>query len=126
MKIDIGAGTLLQPGWMSLDPVHGKDDWRRYAQDTPWPADDNSIDALRASHVMEHIQAGPDRINVMNEAWRVLAPTHYFEIIVPCVMVNDEPVKGWWAWADPGHVSFWCYPQSWLYFTGEYLPNADY
>lgn len=128
IKIDIGGGTIPAQHHINLDPTHGKGIWQRYAQDTPWPTADNSVDAIRASHVMEHIPSGSQRIDVMNEAHRVLKPGRIFEIIVPCVMIHDEIVQSWAAWADPTHVSYWCYPQSWLYFCegNIWRANADY
>ena len=121
MKIEIGGGTLVQPGWINLDSRNGIEGWRREAQDTPWPTGDNTVEAMRASHVMEHIPAGQARIDVMNEAHRVLRPGGVFEVIVP--IVND-PLT-WHAIADPTHVSFWV-PESFHYFDGHFAANADY
>lgn len=119
MNVEIGGGTLVQPGWLNLDPRHGEGPWRRMAQDVPWPCADGSVDAIRASHVMEHIPAGQDRIDVMNEAHRVLRPGGVFEIIVPFMTGT------WHAIADPTHVSFWVM-ESFHYFDGLFMPNADY
>jgi SAM-dependent methyltransferase len=118
-SIEIGGGLLVQPGWINLDSRNGDGEWQRLAQDTPWPAADNSIDAIRASHVMEHIPAGQPRIDVMNEAHRVLRPGGVFEIIVPLM------VGTWHAIADPTHVSFWV-KESFHYFDGLFAANADY
>lgn len=120
MKIDIGGGTLVGAGWTNLDPQHGTGEWRRYAQDVPWPAADDSVDALHASHVMEHVPAGAPRIAVMNEAHRVLKPGGIFEIIVPNALSGT-----WHAFADPTHVSFWCL-ESFHYLDGHFAANADY
>lgn len=119
MNIEIGGGHLVQPGWVNLDSRNGEGPWCRLAQDVPWPAADDSVKAIRASHVMEHIPAGEPRIDVMNEAHRVLAPGGVFEIIVPLM------VGTWHAIADPTHVSFWC-KESFHYFDGLFAPNADY
>lgn len=119
-SIEIGGGTLAQHGWINLDPNHGEGDWRRLAQDTPWPTADQSIDALRASHVMEHIPAGAERIAVMNEAHRVLKPGGTFEVVVPDVLTGT-----WHAHADPTHVSYWCL-ESFHYFDGSFAPHASY
>lgn len=119
MNLEIGGGHLVQPGWTNLDPVNGEGDWRRQAQDVPWPAGDGTVQAIRASHVMEHIPAGQPRIDVMNEAHRVLAPGGVFEIIVPLL------VGTWHAVADPTHVSYWV-KESFHYFDGLFLPNATY
>lgn len=119
-SIEIGGGTLVQPGWINLDSRNGHGEWARMAQDTPWPTGDNTVDAIRASHVMEHIPAGQERIDVMNEAHRVLRPGGVFEIRVPNALSGT-----WHAFADPTHVSFWCIP-SFHYFDGSFAANADY
>jgi ubiquinone/menaquinone biosynthesis C-methylase UbiE len=118
-SIEIGGGTLVQPGWTNLDSRNGHGEWARLAQDTPWPTGDNTVHAIRASHVMEHIPAGQERIDVMNEAHRVLKPGGVFEIIVPLM------VGTWHAIADPTHVSYWC-KESFHYFDGLFAANADY
>ena len=120
-SIEIGGGHLVQAGWTNLDPTHGIGDWQRPAQVVPWPTADDSVAAIRASHVMEHITAGQPRIDVMNEAHRVLKPGGVFEIIVP--IVNDP--LSWHAIADPTHVSFWVL-ESFHYFDGHFAANADY
>lgn len=119
-NIEIGGGHLVQAGWTNLDPTHGVGDWKRPAQVVPWPAADGSVSAIRASHVMEHIPAGQPRIDVMNEAHRVLRPGGVFEIRVPNALSGT-----WHAFADPTHVSFWCIP-SFHYFDGSFAANADY
>lgn len=119
MNVEIGGGTLIGPGWINMDPNHGEGPWRRFAQETPWPTGDNTVDALRASHVMEHIPSGQPRIDVMNEAHRVLKPGGVFEIIVPFM------TGSWHAIADPTHVSFWCL-ESFHYFDGLFAANANY
>jgi predicted SAM-dependent methyltransferase len=119
ISIELGGGHLVQPGWINLDPYNGEGEWKRFAQDTPWPTGDSSVRNIRASHVMEHIPAGNDRISVMNEAHRVLRRGGVFEIIVPLL------VGTWHAVADPTHVSYWV-KESFHYFDGLFAPNADY
>jgi predicted SAM-dependent methyltransferase len=120
MNIEIGGGTLVQPGWVNLDPVHGDfaRDLLRRAQDGRWPFPDGSANGVRASHVLEHIPAGTDRIFVFNEAHRVLAPGGTFEVIVPLFPT-------WQALADPTHVSYWV-EESFAYFDGRLSAQADY
>ena len=124
MKIEIGGGLIPLPkGTKNLDPAHGKGKFRRKAEDIPWPVEDSSVDEVRASHVMEHIAAGHDRIAVMNEVHRILKPTGTFEIYVPFL---ENPIGVMWpAIADPTHISYWC-KESFDYFDGTALVNADY
>lgn len=118
LHLELGGG-LLAEGRVNLDPVHGVGEWRRRAQDTPWPVADGSVASVRASHVMEHIPAGEQRIAVFNEAHRVLADGGTFEVIVPLL------TGSWHAVADPTHISFWV-PESFHYFDGRITPNAEY
>lgn len=119
MNIEIGGGHIVPPGWTNLDPVNGLGEWKREAQQTPWPVADRSVSAIRAAHVLEHIPAGAPRLAVMNEAHRVLRPGAVFEARVP------NAATGWHAYADPTHVSFWVL-ESFHYFDGLFAPNADY
>lgn len=120
MILEIGGGTCPQDGAVNLDPAHGTGEWRRLAQDAPWPCPDDHFDHVHASHVMEHIPAGDARITVMNEAWRVLRPGGTFTIIVPLLVPGT-----WQAIADPTHVSWWV-AESFHYFTGALTAQADY
>ena len=114
--IEIGGGPNFHHGWAepgryvwNLDPYYGEGPWRKPAQELPWPAVDDSITRVRASHVLEHIPAGEPRINVFNEAHRVLIPGGIFAIDVPR-FPHDAAVS------DPTHVSFFV-PDSFIYFT---------
>lgn len=118
MKVEIGGGTIPAEGYVNLDPVHGLGDFHRRIQDGI-PVADGTVEAARASHVMEHIPAGYERIAVMNEVWRALQPGGEFYIIVPLM------VGTWHAVADPTHVSFWV-KESFHYFDGLFAANAVY
>jgi hypothetical protein len=124
-SIEIGGGTLVQPGWTNLDCRNGEGEWRRYAQDVPWPAEDDSVDAIRASHILEHVPAGQERIDIFNEAHRVLKRGASFEVVLPLILTEPNGWPTWHAIADPTHVSFWC-RESFHYFTGAFAANADY
>lgn len=119
-RIEIGGGTKPRDGWHNLDPVHGVGALKIPAQH-PWPINTESIEAVWASHVMEHIPAGVDRIAVFNEAHRVLIPGGTFTVVVPLFPWPQ-------AMADPTHVSYWV-EESFGYFDGRIPwgnPHADY
>ena len=139
MKVELGGGTKPTPGYdVQIDPVHGTDPWKVTAQTVPWmsdrysadgrvPLSSNSVESIVASHVLEHIPAGADRIAVFNEAHRVLVPGGQFHLYVPLVAAGGLPAAELWpAFADPTHVSFWVFPESLHYFTGERGADADY
>lgn len=131
MNIEIGGGTLAQPGWVNLDSRNGHGEWQRAAQQVPWPTGDNTVDHILASHVLEHIPAGEDRIDIFNECHRVLKPGGIFEVKLPLAITENGQLS-WHAWADPTHVSFWC-RESFYYFmeggspgVAVFAANADY
>lgn len=117
MKLEIGGGLAVWPGFTNLDPVHGVGDMQRRIQ-AGVPLGNGTVEAARCSHLMEHIPAGFERIFVFNEVWRVLEPGGTFEVVVPLF-------PGYGAIADPTHVSLWV-EQSFWYFTGQMAPAADY
>ena len=130
MKIEVGGGRLCPQGFTNLDPIHGEGAFKRRAQDGRWPADDNTVERVGASHVMEHIPAGDERLFVLNEAWRVLQPGAVLEIEVPVLktmgLPPDAGIVSWESLADPTHVSFWVY-ESFLYLIeGGWAANAQY
>lgn len=130
MRLEIGGGTnRLWPDAKQVDPKHGDPGLCSLVQDGIDLPDD-SIEAAIASHVMEHIASGDDRIRALNEVHRVLVARGTFEIIVPTIGHTGDagPVMhGWQGWADPTHVSFWWYPESFYYLAGgPWSAHADY
>jgi SAM-dependent methyltransferase len=129
-SIEIGGGTLTQPGWVNLDSRNGSPGWEREAQETPWPTPDSTVDHILASHILEHVPAGQERIDIFNEAWRVLKPGGRFEVKLP-LLITENGLPSWHSIADPTHVSFWC-RESFHYFcvtasgTFVFAANADY
>lgn len=117
MKLDIGGGHSPEPGYLNIDPVHGQGEYKRRIEDGPLPFADGTIEAIRASHVLEHVLV-QHRIGVMNECHRVLQPGGELTVIVPLFPT-------WQAIADPTHVSWWV-QASFAYFTGQLVAQADY
>jgi hypothetical protein len=95
---------------------------------------DGHVDEVFASHFLEHVPAGQPRIDVFNEAWRVLRSGGTFTMVHPLIGYTDPtsgaPCSdqiGWQPWADPTHVSQWWFPESLLYFCqGPFKPHASY
>lgn len=104
MKLNLGCCDALLPGYINVDnqPMPGVEvvDLR---ERWPWP--DGSVESIRAYDVIEHL---PDKIQTMNELWRVLRPGGEVDIAVP---TTDGPG----AFQDPTHVSFWN-RRSFLYY----------
>jgi len=75
-----------------------------------WPFEDSSVDGVLACNIVEHL---PNKVHVMNEAWRVLKDGGILTVLVP------DATRSGWAFADPTHVSYWSLEGFW-FFTKEY------
>jgi SAM-dependent methyltransferase len=140
--IELGPGSNPHPrATVGIDLHHPKNSPPQDAAVLPWIAGpdlmtlaDNIADEVYCSHFLEHIPSGQPRINVFNEALRVLKPGGLFKIVVPLIGYTSpetgDPMSnqiGWQPWADPTHVSRWWFPESLLYFCqGAFKPHADY
>jgi SAM-dependent methyltransferase len=99
MKLHIGCGHDLKPGWLNVDCRKIQHDgilWNPDGyflhflcvdlQQFPWPWDDNSIDEIYCQHWLEHM---PDPVRCVQEMRRVLKPGGKVTIIVPHVQGID-------------------------------------
>ncbi len=86
-KLDIGCGTNKAPGFYGMDQrafpgvdiVH---DINQY----PWPIESDSLDEVHCSHFLEHLNHdsdSPQRVQFMNELYRVLKMGGKATIITP-------------------------------------------
>lgn len=101
--IDLGGAIGKPKGYHSIDIRSGAD--IVYDLNKGIPAIDNSIGVIRASDILEHLK---DPVQIMNEAYRVLAPGGWLMISVPST-------DGRGAFQDPTHVSFWNENSFWYY-----------
>lgn len=106
LKIDLGAhrGGNGPKHYKSVDIRPGCD----YEMDLNgrWNFEDNSVGVIRAFDTFEHLK---DKVHVMNEAHRVLAPGGVLLLMIP-----SSDGRG--AFQDPTHISFWNENTLW-YFT---------
>ena len=61
------------------------------------PIESGSVDVVYASHFLEHIPAGQPRLDVFNEARRVLRPGGGFEFLVPLTGWTEQSLGAKWA-----------------------------
>ena len=121
MKVNLGCSDRLRAGYVNVDlhfpkaPTTGYqfvsgDDGRMCLKWDltlrPWPFKDGEVEEIIADDIIEHL---PDKIQTMNEIWRVLQPGGIVKIFVPTT-------DGRGAWQDPTHVSYWN-RNSFLYWT---------
>lgn len=104
-KIDLGAAHGKPIGYTGIDII---DDATDITADIRkgLPFDDNSVGVVRAVDFLEHID---DKISVINEIYRVLAPGGWLLSLTPST-------DGRGAFQDPTHVAYYN-ENSFLYYT---------
>lgn len=96
MKLELGAYSKRY-GWITLDQNDQCDICHDLLE--PLPFDDNSIEQIYSSHLLEHF-CFPDLIKLLKECYRVLIPNGIFEASVPNMMPYIE------AYANPEKFVF--------------------
>jgi predicted SAM-dependent methyltransferase len=83
-KLNIGCGSDLIPGWINLDQNASNGVTLCFDLDSiprvALPLDENSIDEIFASHIIEHLRSP---LEVFEELWRIAAPGCQMIIRVP-------------------------------------------
>lgn len=97
VRLNLGWMNGARPGYRNAAHIAapGVDEIVNLATQWPWP--DDSFDEVCAWHVVPHLA---DKLQTMNELWRVLRPGARAELVVA---TTDGPA----AFADPTNVSYW-------------------
>lgn len=87
MRLNMGAGLDILPGWHNVDAVQlpGINEVVDLDQ-FPWPWPDASVARIRAFDVWEHLR---NPIPFMREAWRVLTVGGNLDIHTVGVLISD-------------------------------------
>lgn len=110
-KLNIGCAKTILEGFVNCDLRKGPGVDKQFDLQGPWPFSDESVEYIRASHIMEHLQ---DRIACFKEANRVLEPNGILEIWSPYGDGSHNP--------DPFHTYPPLWPNSFDYL---FLGNKD-
>lgn len=104
LKLNLGGGPVKIEGFTTVD-LHDAD----VVHDLgvfPWPFEDNSVDEILASHVLEHFNR-EDGVRFLMECHRILKPTGYLDVAVPDMdkfitahLTGDFSPLGGYAWTD--------------------------
>jgi predicted SAM-dependent methyltransferase len=82
MKINLGSGSDIQSGYVSCDyDAATNPDFCFNLETDTFPFDDNSVDAVMAHHIFEHL--GEGYFHFLKELYRVCANNCEIDILVP-------------------------------------------
>ena len=97
MKLNLGCGSRLLPGYCNVDKF-GEPDLKWDLETFPWPWPDNCAEEVLLSHVLEHLGQAPETfLAIMQELYRVCRKDALVKVIVP------HPRSDHFL-ADPTHV----------------------
>ena len=121
MNIELGCGAFKNTGFIGIDRQKKKGVDIVHDLEKGIPLEDNTVDLVSASHILEHIS---NLMFLMDEIWRVCRPGAGVAISVP-------HYQSLGAWCDPTHVRafteatfYYWDPQSYLYSL--YKPKAQF
>ena len=99
MKLNLGSGSKILDGYTNVDKYdYYKPDIVHDLEIFPYPFEDNSVDEILLSHVLEHIGQSPDIfLKIIKEFYRVCHNDSLIKIIVPHPRHDDFI-------SDPTHV----------------------
>lgn len=84
LRLNLGCGARKLDGWINVDCDVGEQPDVLCNLSWPyWPFDDNSVDEVLASHVMEHIAPGEPFFQFMRELYRVCKPGAQVKVVLP-------------------------------------------
>lgn len=112
--VNLGCGRNNPPEYFGIDiqAMPGVDMVADLNQGIPIL--DSTFDAVLADDFLEHIDM-KNRINIMEEIYRILKPGGVLAFNVPSTDGNNRG-----AFADPTHVSFWNEISFWYYLDDQY------
>ncbi len=97
MKLNLGCGSNLRPGYLNVDK-YGEPDLIHDLEQFPWPWEEGVVTEVVLSHVLEHLGRQTQvYLNIMKELYRVCADGAKVLITVPHPRHDD-------FLNDPTHV----------------------
>ena len=99
MKLNLGCGDKILDGWINIDKFDTfKVDIVHDLERIPYPFEDDSVDEILLSHVLEHLGQNPDTFNnIIMELYRICKNNCVINIVVPHPR-HDDFIN------DPTHV----------------------
>jgi ubiquinone/menaquinone biosynthesis C-methylase UbiE len=137
IKLDLGCGKNKQAGFLGIDRREfegvdgvvdltkpGKWEFNAYFMDKHFPLQegdpdedvltlpDNSVEEVHCSHFLEHL-TGLQRVQFMNELWRVLIPNGKAKIITPHWCSSRAYGDFTHQWPPVGEMYWWYLSKEW-------------
>ena len=99
MKLNLGCGNKIYDGYVNVDKFDLYNvDIKHDLEQFPYPFDDNSVEEIILSHVLEHIGKDPEIfIKILKEFYRICKNQALIKILVPHPRHDDFV-------SDPTHV----------------------
>ena len=99
MKLNLGCGSKIYDGYINVDKFDIYNvDIQHDLEKFPYPFEDNSVEEIILSHVLEHIGQDPDIfIKILKEFYRICKNHALIKIVVPHPRHDD-------FLSDPTHV----------------------
>lgn len=94
MKIDIGCGNTITPGYLRADINPNYPNLDYICELDAIPVEDDSLEEVRATHVIEHVPLERVRSTVLKEWLRVLQPGGFAWIDTPNIERNARLYVG--------------------------------
>ena len=103
LKLNLGGGQYKEEGWTNIDIVDLPEvDIVHDLTKFPWPFKDESVDEIKSSHFIEHLD-GETFIKMMEECYRILKKAE-FSPDNP-----NQPIKGHMTHIAPYYNSIRCW-----------------
>ena len=99
MKLNLGCGNKILDGYINVDKFELYNiDLKHDLEKFPYPFEDNTVQEIILSHVLEHIGQSPEIfIKIIKELYRICKNQALIKISVPHPLHNDYI-------SDPTHV----------------------
>lgn len=120
MILNLGCGTDHHDDAVNVDALSEVNPDRVVDLESyPWPWDDNSVDAIRMFHVLEHLESIE---NALTECHRILKPGASLVVKWPMGINEraDPDHKHTWVWDTP---EMYCGKRPWDVDTGLAVTN---
>lgn len=94
MKLNLGCGDNIRTGWVNCD-IYPENENVRYLDlnKLPLPFDDNSIDEINLSQVLEHLECHP--YEFVKDCFRILKKDGNITIGLPSFSFNLPHLRGY-------------------------------